>query len=69
MYILLILLYMIMIFLMSIGFACIGYDLGCKDTERAYQKRECKKCKNYKTMKCPNSNKCNNLVGKPYFTI
>ena len=67
--ILLILFFMTIIFLMSIGFACVGYDLGCKDTERAYQKRECKKCKNYKTMKCPNSNKCNNLVGKPYFTI
>lgn len=61
--------YIIITILMTIGFGCIGYDLGCKDTEKDYKNRKCNRCSNYKTTKCPNSNKCYSMLGKPYFRI
>ena len=64
-----IVLYIIVIILMFIGFSCIGYDLGVKDTERAYKNKECAKCRNYKTENCPNSSECHAISGKRYFRI
>lgn len=61
--------YILIIILMVIGFACIGYDLGCKDTEKDYKNRKCDKCANYKTLKCPNSSKCYDTLDKPYFRV
>jgi hypothetical protein len=31
------------------------------------RKKDCDNCKNWKTMKCPNSSKCYNTEVKPYF--
>lgn len=67
--IILIVTYILITILMVIGFTCIGYDLGCKDTEKDYKNRKCEKCANYKTMKCPNSSKCHDILGKPYFRV
>lgn len=62
-------LYVVMIILAVIGCGCIGYNLGCEDTEKAYKNKICNKCLNYKTRNCPNSNKCYNTLNKPYFKI
>lgn len=64
-----ILLYVIVIILTVIGCGCIGYELGVEDTERAYENKECDKCRNYKTQNCPNTSKCHELQGKPFFRI
>ena len=61
--------YAIAIILIAIGCSCIGYDLGVKDTEKAYKNKKCDKCSNYKTNNCPNSSKCHSILGKPYFKI
>lgn len=46
-----------------------GYDEGVRDTERAYRNKDCNKCANYKTTKCPNTSKCFSTLNKPYFKI
>lgn len=61
--------YIIIIILMIIGCSCIGYDLGCKDTENAYKNKNCDKCLNYKTPSCPNTSKCYRTFNKPYFKV
>ena len=58
----------LMILLMGM-LAILEYNQGCKDTERAYQTRNCDKCANWKTINCPNSSKCFGTVDKPYFKI
>lgn len=62
-------LFVIIVVLMSTGFACIGFDLGCKYTDEAYRNKECNKCIYHKSMKCPNSSKCYNTLDKPYFRV
>ena len=55
--------------LFTIGILCISYDIGCKETIEAYKNKECDKCANWKTNKCPNSSKCLNTLDKPYFKV
>lgn len=61
--------YVAIIILMVIGCACIGYDLGSKDTENAFRNKKCDKCLNYKTHNCPNANECYSTFNKPYFKV
>lgn len=46
-----------------------GYNDGSKETEQAYRFKDCHKCANYKTTKCPNTSKCFSTLNKPYFKI
>lgn len=55
--------------LISIKMYEAGYDDGTKETEQAYRIKDCHKCANYKTMKCPNTSKCFRTLDKPYFRI
>ena len=73
MLLIMIILYFIMIVLFIIIVTCAGYDTGydegVRDTEIAYRNRDCNKCANYKTTKCPNTSKCFSTLNKPYFKI
>ena len=61
---------LIVVYILStIGFICIGYDLGCRETIEAYKNKKCDKCVNWKTNKCPNTSKCFSTLDKPYFRI
>lgn len=57
------------IIFISLGIYDTGYDEGVRDTEIAYRNRDCNKCANYKTTKCPNTSKCFSTLNKPYFKI